>query len=154
MMVEGKFISYQDEDLDKVFDIRRQVFQIEQGVDAELEFDDLDKEAVHVLVTVGGKAVACGRLLKESDTDCFRIGRVAVLKEERGRQYGDFVVRMLVDRAFQAGAKEIVLGSQLYAVDFYRKIGFVPFGEEYLDAGIKHIPMIMKTGGMCRDCQK
>lgn len=151
MLVEGKFRSYQ-EDLTDAFEIRRKVFQEEQGVSAEIEFDELDKQAVHVIVYVGEKAVATGRVFNEGDT--YHIGRVAVLKEERGRQYGDFVVRMLADKAFQTGADEVFLGAQISARGFYEKLGFVPCGEEYIEADILHVPMKLKKEAVCSLCKK
>lgn len=151
MIVEGKFLSYKD-NLSDAFEIRKQVFQIEQGVSAEEEFDALDKEAIHVVIYSGGKAVATGRLLMLNDK--FVIGRVCVRKEERGKQYGDFVVRMLVDKAFQSGAEEVILGSQIHAMGFYEKIGFVPYGEIYMDAGIEHRYMKMIKDQLCKKCNK
>ncbi len=151
MLVEGKFRSY-EEDLTDAFEIRRKVFQEEQGVDPEIEFDELDKAAMHVIIYVADKAVATGRLIFDGET--YRIGRVAVLKEERGKQYGDFVVRMLADRAFQSGAKEVLLGSQVQVREFYEKLGFVSYGEEYIEAGIRHIPMKLKAASMCSHCKK
>jgi Predicted acyltransferase len=150
MLVEGKFLSYND-DLTDAFEIRKQVFQLEQGVKEEEEFDDLDKEAVHVVIYIQQKAVATGRLLFDGDT--FRIGRVAVLQEERGKQYGDFVVRMLMDRAFNSGAKEIFISAQIQTKGFYEKIGFQQDGEEFIEAGIRHIPMKIEQNHVCKGCQ-
>lgn len=149
MLVQGKYLSFRD-NLEDVYKIRREVFQVEQGVDSSIELDEYDKEAVHVIVFVGDKFVATGRLYKKDDK--FFIGRIAVLKEERGKKYGDFVVRMLVDRAFLSGANEVLLGSQLSAVGFYERIGFEPYGEEYEEAKIIHRKMRLKKGALCKDC--
>lgn len=151
MIIQGKFKSYED-DLSDAFEIRKKVFQDEQNVNSEIDYDEWDKYAMHVVIYVSDKAVATGRLVFDGDT--YRIGRVAVLKEERGKQYGDFVVRMLVDRAFQSGAKEIILGSQLHVIGFYEKLGFKSFGEEYEEAGIKHMKMRLTQGNMCSKCKK
>lgn len=149
-MIEGKFKAGTD-DLSDAFEIRKQVFHIEQGVDPALEFDQWDKKAVHVVVYNGSKAVATGRVLKMEET--YKIGRIAVLKEERGKQYGDFLVRMLIDRAFQAGAAEVTVGAQLHAVGFYEKIGFHSYGNEYEEAGIRHIPMKIGKQDLCKKCK-
>jgi predicted GNAT family N-acyltransferase len=151
MLVQGKYLSYKD-DLKEIFEIRKKVFQLEQGVDPKLEFDQLDKIATHVIVHVGSKAVATGRIIYNADT--YVIGRVAVIKEERGKKYGDFVVRMLVDRAFMAGAKEVLIGSQINAIGFYEKLGFTTYGEEYVEAGINHKHMKLKNGNLCKECHK
>jgi len=153
MLVQGKLLSYGD-DLSEVFEIRRKVFQEEQGVSAELEFDEFDSIAVHVLVYEDleqKKAVATGRIIYNED-GC-KIGRVAVLKEYRGHKYGDFVVRMLLGKAFTSGIHEVHLYSQLAAKGFYEKIGFSAVGEEFEEAGIKHIRMMIKEENLCFKCK-
>lgn len=148
-MIEGKFI-YGDQDLSEIFAIRREVFCKEQKISEEEEFDELDKKALHVIISEKGKKLAVGRLVKEEDY--FKIGRIAVLKEFRGMYYGDFVVRMLVDKAFQLGAKEVHISAQTYAIGFYEKIGFKVEGEEYMEAGIPHIPMKLVRTDLCTGC--
>lgn len=149
-MVKGVYLNGED-DLSDAFDIRRKVFIEEQKVAEELEMDGMDAYAIHAVAYAEGKAVATGRIIYDGDT--YKIGRVAVLKEERGKQYGDFIVRMLADRAFLHGAKEVLLGSQLHAVGFYEKIGFEPYGEVFDDAGIPHIHMKLKRDALCKKCK-
>ncbi|MCC8022191.1 MAG: GNAT family N-acetyltransferase, partial [Clostridiales bacterium] len=86
------------------------------------------------------------------DGDTYHLGRIAVLKECRGRQLGDFLVRMMADRCFAHGAREVHLGAQDHAVGFYRKIGFEVCGEEYDDAGIPHFPMVLKREDFHGQC--
>ncbi len=148
-MIEGKFI-HGDQDLAEVFKIRREVFCEEQHISEEEEFDDLDKEALHVIISEKQQNVAVGRLVKIDHY--YKIGRIAVLKECRGMHYGDFVVRMLVDKAFQLGAKEVHVGAQTYAKGFYEKIGFKVDGEQYIEAGIPHLPMKIVKGSLCSGC--
>lgn len=152
MLIQGKYLYYGD-DISEAFEIRKQVFQIEQGVSAEEEFDSLDDLSVHVLVFALGesqRAVATGRVYYDSQN--YRIGRVAVLKNERGKKYGDFVVRMLANKAFLSGAKEIYIDAQVAAIPFYEKIGFTSFGDEFIEAGIQHISMKLIAGSLCKDC--
>ena len=75
--------------------------------------------------------VATGRLIFLENW--FKIGRIAVKKECRGKHYGDFVVRMLLDKAFSMGAKEVFVGAQAHAISFYERIGFVKQEEEYYE---------------------
>lgn len=145
-MVTGKFLTGND-DLSEVFRIREEVFVKEQNIARELEHDALDQGAIHVLIHDHGCNVATGRLLCLDGS--YSIGRVAVVKEERGKYYGDFVVRILVDKAFRLGAKEIAIDAQSQTVPFYEKIGFVVDGEECIKAGIPHVPMKIKERMMC-----
>lgn len=154
MLVQGKLLSYGD-DLSEVYDIRKKVFQEEQGVAEEIEFDEFDQVAVHVLVYEDSeqkKAVATGRIVYQED--CCKIGRVAVLKENRGMKYGDFVVRMLLNKAFLAGINSVYLNAQLSTIGFYEKIGFKVTGNEFEEAGIRHIKMIINKENLCYNCDR
>ncbi len=151
-MIQGKYLLI-GSDISECLNIRSEVFVNEQGVSKDIEYDELDSQAIHGLVEDNGRYVATGRIIKYGD-NIFKLGRVAVLKEERGKGFGDFVVRMLCDKAFILGAKEIVAGVQLHAVEFYEKIGFVKFGEEFYEANIKHIMMKLTQEDICKKCQR
>ena len=60
--------------------IRFKVFVEEQGVPRELEMDENDAQSLHALAYADGRAIGTGRLLPDG-----HIGRMAVLKEWRGR---------------------------------------------------------------------
>ena len=42
------------------------------------------------------------------------------------------------------GVREAKLGSQTHAIEFYRKLGFETIGEEFMDAGIPHMNMVLQ----------
>lgn len=152
MYVKGRFIPY-GESLDEALEIRKTVFQDEQGMTAEMDTDGKDEEAVHVVAyEIGNESrpVATGRILMTENG--FRIGKIAVLKEERGKHYGDFVVRMLVNKAFMAEGKCVTVSALLSAVQFYKKIGFRTIGEEYLENGTPHILMELRPEWFCTMC--
>ena len=154
MYITGKYILGGLGDLSDVISIRHKVFVEEQGIDPELEYDGKDNEAIFALAFEEGndfkKAVATGRLLFLGDE--FKIGRIATLKEYRHKGYGDFVVRMLIDKAFTMGAKEIFVDAQLHAVDFYKTIGFRPVGDVFEEAGIEHQKMVVEPHTCTRQC--
>ena len=76
-------------------------------------------------------------------------------REERGKKYGDFVVRMLADKAFNSGINEIYVGAQTQAIGFYETIGFKVCSEEYIEAGIPHklMKLVENDFRRCRGCQ-
>ena len=114
--------------------VRGEVFQREQGVPEELEWDDPDAVAVHVLARdTFGNAIGCGRLLPDG-----HIGRVAVLRHWRGKGVGTEIMQVLIALARERGHDELHLNAQTQAVPFYERIGFRAQGEEFLDAGIPH----------------
>lgn len=151
-MIRGKFLKADDPEMAKCFEIRKKVFVQEQHCPEEEEFDAVDKYAMFAAVyDDDGNIVGTGRVFID-DQGRYHAGRIAVLKEARGNSYGDFIVRMLCDRAFNNGAEKVHLGAQIQAIGFYEKIGFVVCGEEYQDAGIPHKPMILKKSNFCSQC--
>lgn len=122
--------------------LRRVVFIDEQGVSEADELDDLDEVAVHLLAVLDGMAVGSARLL--TDGGVGKIGRVCVLRQARGKGIGADLIRAAVAR-FRGvpGIAKVKLGAQVHALGFYAALGFVPVGEEYLDAGIVHRDMVL-----------
>ena len=116
--------------------IRNDVFSKEQQIDEEKDFDGQDCEAVHVLVACEGKYVGTGRMLADG-----HIGRLAVLKDYRGRGLGTQLVRALIGAAENRGVHRVYLGAQRYATGFYEKLGFSTYGEPYMEVNIEHVHM-------------
>lgn len=150
-MIRGIYL-WNGDDLTDAFKIRKQVFQKEQQMKEENVFDFLDETSVHVvLYDENEKAVASGRISHIQEE--YRIGKIAVLKEERGNKYGDFLVRMLVDKGYLAGASTIKVHAQLHAVSFYKKIGFKNCGVVFIDIdGLEVQPMELVRGELCKEC--
>jgi predicted GNAT family N-acyltransferase len=117
--------------------VRETVFIDEQAIPEALEWDDDDARSVHTLAEDHeGRAIGCARLLPDG-----HIGRVAVLREWRGRGVGDALMRSLLEVARGHGQRRVVLHSQTHACAFYRRHGFVASGAVYDEAGIPHQTM-------------
>ena len=128
------------EDFDACMAIRQRVFVEEQNVPPELEHDEYDATAVHLLARdAEGRAVGTARLL--IDGAAAKIGRVAVLAEARGTGAGLALIRAALAELRHRGVAEARLGSQTHAIGFYEKLGFAAEGLEYDDAGIPHRDM-------------
>jgi len=121
--------------------IRTAVFIDEQGFIGE--FDSADHESYHLVLFDDDMPVATGRLHlgRETGGDVFHLGRVAVIKPERGKNIGFLVMNALEDKARELGAKELTLGAQRQAEGFYRKAGYETFGEEYMEESCPHVYM-------------
>lgn len=126
-------------DWEACYAIRKTVFVEEQAVPLELELDEYDDVATHFLLRDGDAPLATARLLDKHGLA--KIGRVAVLKEARGRGLGLVLMRAVLEEARRQGFTEAVLDSQTYAIPFYERMGFVAEGEEFDDAGIPHYLM-------------
>ncbi len=124
--------------------VREAVFMREQSVPVELEWDGLDEASRHVLaVSAKGDAIGCGRIVPPMGDSPARIGRLAVLREWRGKRVGTALLEALLDYARSKKYPQVMLSAQKQALAFYRRFGFEESGAEYLDAGIPHISMYL-----------
>lgn len=130
-----------DSDYDKILKLREDVFIKEQGVPRDLEYDEFDKDAIHYGGFSKDEAVACGRILICGDSA--KIGRVAVKKDLRKSGIGIELCTGMIDIAKSKNVKTIHIDAQTRAKPFYEKLGFVPTGNEFYEAGIMHIKMTL-----------
>lgn len=117
--------------------LRTDVFVIEQQVDPSLEIDDLDQTCEHYIIEQDQQVVATCRILRYDDH--YKIGRVAVMKTMRGKGIGEYLMRNV--EAFIPYGSKIKLSAQIQALPFYVRLGYLPFGEHFFDAGIEHVWM-------------
>ncbi len=129
-------VSWSDKQAE-LFSVRQAVFIEEQNVPESIEVDDRDSECRHVLACDrAGVPVGTARI----DTDG-KIGRMAVLREYRGLGVGRRMLCAIMDYGRTNGITDFHLSSQISAVGFYEKMGFEPFGGEFMEAGIRHVNM-------------
>lgn len=124
---------------DEARKIREEVFIVEQGF--KEEFDDTDGVALHIVAYDGNRAVGTCRIFTLDDKADFILGRLAVLKDYRGKGFGAFLVRSAEDTACENGGKSIRLHSQTRASEFYEKQGYEIFGEIEYEEYCPHIWM-------------
>lgn len=120
--------------------VRETVFIREQHVPAELEWDEFDMNCLHLLaMDSADNPIGVARLLSDG-----LIGRMAVLKEWRGRGVGSALLLRLLEEAKKRRIQQVALNAQLHAIGFYLKSGFRMTGEEFMDAGIPHVRMSLR----------
>ena len=122
--------------------VRQEVFIREQGVPENMELDEYDPGAVHVLAYLNAQCIATARLVR-LDAKSAQIGRMAVLVELRGQGIGTAMLKKLLELAMSEGISSLILHSQVSAVSFYEKLGFKADGPSYQEAGISHRNMIL-----------
>jgi predicted GNAT family N-acyltransferase len=129
------------DELPAMLALRHQVFCVEQGVPEPLERDGLDREALHVVALAGGRVVGTCRLLRADDQETWRLGRMAVAREWRRAGVGQAVLSQAHVEAARVGARRVVLAAQVPVRDFYARNGYVAWGNEFTEAGVRHVAM-------------
>ena len=137
-MTEVKRFSFTDRDLaEQAFAIRRKVFVDDEGVDPNLEYSH-EEDAHHYLLLLGRRAIATARW-RETEKG-IKLERFAVLPEFRNRGLGGIILKEVINDVIPLG-KTIYLHSQLRAVPFYERHGFVKEGDVFYEADMEHYYM-------------
>ncbi len=118
--------------------IRQSVFVEEQNVDPALEYDEHEYSATHYLLSSDGKPLGTARW-RETDNG-IKLERFATLFSHRNAGLGAILLEHILADILPLG-KKIYLHSQLKAIPFYERHGFVKFGEQFSEAGIEHFQM-------------
>jgi len=134
-----RIVSWQDE-APVLRIIRTTVFIREQQIPEDLEWDEFDLISMHVLaLSSDGQLIGTARLLPSG-----YIGRMAVLKEWRGKGFGSAMLQRILEELRNRGMQKAMLNAQTIAIKFYEKFGFQVYGEEFIEAGIPHVKMILQ----------
>jgi predicted GNAT family N-acyltransferase len=120
--------------------VREKVFIEEQKVPLELEWDEWDERCDHAVASdAQGHAIGTARLAPDG-----KLGRMAVLRDWRGRGVGRALLDALLGRARERSLTRVTLHAQTRAAGFYRRFGFSERGGEFLEAGIPHLEMSLE----------
>jgi len=121
------------------FAVRHQVFVVEQAVPPELERDEFDDVAVHLVALRDDEVVGTLRIVVSGGTA--KIGRMAVLASERKAGIGTRLMERAAEVAQEMSVTDITLHAQLTAKAFYARLGYREEGEVFEEAGIAHVSM-------------
>ena len=129
-----------DRELKGAFGVRRQVFGEEQGISEDLDLDEHDREALHMVVKDGARVIGTARVLFLATSQA-KIERMAVLKPFRYRGIGRKFFSFLNEELRKRQVEHVVLHAQCSVVAFYKSCGFEESGSPFWEAGVKHIKM-------------
>jgi len=126
----------------EVWRLRQQVFVVEQ----ECAYEDLDGRDTepgtrHVLMTDDDRLVGYARVL--DDGEVWRVGRVLLAPEARGRGLADPLMEMALS---VCPGRDVVLDAQSPLRKWYETFGFEVTGAEFVEDGIPHLPMRLSRG--------
>ena len=125
-----------------VWRLRQEVFVVEQDCPyGDLDGRDDEPGTRHVLLEDDGRLVGYARVLDAGDT--WRIGRVVLARDARGRGLADVVMAAALEAC---AGRDVVLDAQSPLAGWYASFGFAVDGEEFLEDGIPHVPMRRPAG--------
>jgi len=144
-IVVKRFKELSVEEMYQILRIRSEVFVIEQRCIYE-DIDGKDEKAMHVMGKNNNEIIAYTRILEGGeDYDFPSISRVVVKKKNRGEERGKEIMKETIKYIVEERKeKTIVLAAQKYLEKFYRELGFIAEGEEYLEDEIPHQKMSLK----------
>lgn len=137
-----------EEELQSALEVRKEVFVKEQGVSINIEVDEYDyllnKDVIHFLLLDNHKVIGTLRIIDKEEY--LKIGRVAILKDYRKKGFGKYFLEQVMkivedNNLLNISNKYFNLESQVRAIKFYNKLGFLEYGEEFEEAGIQHRKM-------------
>lgn len=129
--------------------IRQRVFVEEQQCPPAEEWDVFDEwdapgAARHVVLFAGGSPAATARwrlVRTDGGGEAAKLERIAVLPAHRGKGLARVLVGSLVEAAETAGVARMRLSAQVHLERFYASFGFRRSGDDFWEAGIRHVPM-------------
>ena len=129
----------------RLLELRREVFETEQKIPAELQVDTIDPKAIHFFIEQGDRVVACGRAYSTKPS-VLEVGRVCVEASQRSQGLGAAIIESAIEFARAHGFSSVKLGAQCSSEEFYSKLGFVRCGEVYQEVGLPHVEMSLSLG--------
>lgn len=141
-----KFNELQNDELYAILQLRSVVFVVEQNC-AYLDLDDKDQDAWHLMGWEADSLVAYTRLLPPGLAfEEASIGRVVTSPSVRRSGYGRTLMKRSIEECLLLfGKGPIKIGAQRYLENFYQSFGFEVGGSPYLEDGIPHIHMILRS---------
>lgn len=133
------------EDFSAMRSVRIAVFQIEQGIDPELDFDGQDESSDQIIAYLDNQPIGTARIRYLDDTTA-KIERLAVLPIARGKGIGKLIMEKAIELAAKKKIGEVIIHAQKYIQGLHQKLGFEPEGAAFEEAGISHVKMRKKLG--------
>jgi ElaA protein len=139
----------------ELLELRVEVFVVEQACPyPELDGRDLLAETRHFWLEqpgrggtpAGGGVICTLRLMEEhaGGEKVFRIGRLCTRRDARGQGH---TTRLLRAALAEVGDYPCRINAQAYLAEMYADHGFIRDGEDFVEDGVPHVPMLRPGSG-------
>jgi ribosomal protein S18 acetylase RimI-like enzyme len=120
--------------------LRQEVLRRPLGLDLYAEDLAAEKEQWHFGVFDGALLVASVIAAPVGPGEA-KIRQMAVAAAAQGRGVGRQLMTAMEVQLRQRGIRHVWLHARLSAAEFYRKLGYVPVGEPFVEVGLPHVQM-------------
>lgn len=127
-----RLIEWGTKEYEKELELRHNVFRVPSGLN--IYDEDLSHEIhdYHVCAFLNDRVVGA-LIISKSDNDTAHIKQVAVDAEIRGKNIGRKIMEFAEEVSETMGCTKITLNARITATEFYKKLGYISIGEEFLD---------------------
>lgn len=132
-----------DNSLNDHYFIRKKVFVEGQNIPLNIEIDELE-DTTDKFVLYDDEKKPIGAIRGLTKDSYVKVQRVCILPKKQNLGYGKILMNSFESFYKNKGIKTFKLGSQISAMQFYKKLGYIEYGDIFLDAGIEHV-MMKKT---------
>jgi predicted GNAT family N-acyltransferase len=120
--------------------LRQRVLAEPLGLPLEAVRFAFEAASLHLWALRGDRVIGCVSFHPESQRQG-RLYQMAIEEAERGEGVGRALVVHLEQRLKQDGFARVHLHARAQVAGFYRKLGYAPTGEPFVEVGIEHLPM-------------
>lgn len=131
-------------ELYNIYYLRCLVFVVEQNC-AYQDVDETDLIAAHLMLLEKDRLIAYARIIPPSEYSKYpQIGRVVVHPDFRGKTLGQALMKTSIEKCKLRYPKlDIRISAQSHLKAFYKELGFITEGQEYMEDNIPHIAMTL-----------
>jgi len=128
-----------EKELEKYFNLRKEVFVKEQEIFSDSDIDEYDKDAIHIVAIEksSGKLIGGVRCYRKED-DTWVGGRLSAAPGYRNGRVGANLVRFAVKTVKLHGCKKFLAYVQTQNVRFFERLDWKPVGEKFLYHKLPH----------------
>ena len=143
-IVEYKFIDKESKLYDSAIDLRYSEFYETSNRAKETIFDEFEYKSLRIVAYIDDKVIGHARLFVHDSMG--EITQVVVDHEYRGMKIGVGIMTRLIEKAKEMKVGYITLDARVYAIEFYKRLGFETRGEEYISpkTGMPIIKMVQE----------
>ena len=136
-----KTVAYQSEEYKQILQLRNDVLRAPLGLTFSEDFLARDVDNILIGAFIGDEIIGCCQLEK-AGKDTYQLRQMAVADKLQGGGIGSKIIQYAEKVAKQEEGTQITLHARQVAAGFYRKLGYTPVGDQFMELELPHIEMV------------